>query len=82
MQIGDEGGEVPAEVNKPGLGKVGCSSSASPAESKAFAINTTLAQLPHFSNLAILRLSRLGHTVLFLRARCSIISSLSHTSET
>lgn len=23
MQIGDEGGESPGEVNKPGLGKVG-----------------------------------------------------------
>ena len=78
MQIGDEGGEVPAEVNKPGLGKLGCSSSASPAESKAFAINTTLAQLPHFSNLTILRLSPLGHTELFMRAISLIIGSLSY----
>jgi hypothetical protein len=78
VQIGDEGGEVPAEVNKPGLGKLGCSSSASPAESKAFAINTTLAQLPLFSNLAIIRLSRVGHTVLFLRATSFIIGSLSY----
>ena len=80
MQIGDEGGEVPAEVNKPGLGKLGCSSSASPAQSKAhaFTINTTLAQLLHFSNLTILRLSRLGHTVLFLRAISFIIGSVSY----
>ena len=78
MQIGDEGGEVPAEVNKPGLGKLGCSSSASPAESKAFATSTTLAQLPHFSNLTILRLSRLGHTELFMRAISFIIGSLSY----
>jgi hypothetical protein len=78
VQIGDEGGEVPAEVNKPGLGKVGCSSSASPAESKAFAINTTLAQLPNFSNLNIIRLSRLGHNVLLLRALSFIIGSASY----
>jgi hypothetical protein len=78
VQIGDEGGEVPAEVNKPGLGKLGCSSSASPAESKAFATSTTLAQLPHFSNLTILRFSRLDHTVLFLRATSFMIGSLSY----
>jgi hypothetical protein len=32
VQIGDEGGEVPAEVNKRGLGKLGVRSSALPAE--------------------------------------------------